>query len=173
MAIHANLTDPELHEPKGVASAASGTVYVANGSGSGAWLPQGTGLIIDLTTGVTGLLPATNNGYQRYVSPDQVITSAGALTLAHGLPSTPLGLKCVLVCQIGEGGYNPGDIVDPSMAQGGGGSRGVSIVPDGTNLNIRYGSQVGSCFYLVHKTTGTNFNITNANWLARFIAWIV
>ena len=34
---HSSLTDPYLHEPKGVASASTGKVYVANGSGSGAW----------------------------------------------------------------------------------------------------------------------------------------
>ena len=34
---HSVLTDPQLHEPKGVSTAASGKVYVANGSGSGAW----------------------------------------------------------------------------------------------------------------------------------------
>lgn len=34
---HSTLTDPYLHEPKGVASAGSGAVYVANGSGSGSW----------------------------------------------------------------------------------------------------------------------------------------
>lgn len=34
---HRNIADPEIHEPKGVASAASGTLYVANGSGSGTW----------------------------------------------------------------------------------------------------------------------------------------
>jgi hypothetical protein len=34
---HSNLTDPYLHEPKGVASATSGKVYVSDGSGSGDW----------------------------------------------------------------------------------------------------------------------------------------
>lgn len=34
---HSSLTDPYLHEPKGVAAASVGKVYVANGSGSGAW----------------------------------------------------------------------------------------------------------------------------------------
>lgn len=34
---HSALTDPNLHEPKGVSTAASGKVYVANGSGSGVW----------------------------------------------------------------------------------------------------------------------------------------
>lgn len=34
---HASLTGASLHEPKGVASAAANTVYVADGAGSGAW----------------------------------------------------------------------------------------------------------------------------------------
>lgn len=39
---HNAIPDNQLHEPKGVASASSGTVYKANGSGSGTWdLPAG------------------------------------------------------------------------------------------------------------------------------------
>lgn len=34
---HNTITDPNLHEPKGVAAAAINTVYVANGAGSGTW----------------------------------------------------------------------------------------------------------------------------------------
>lgn len=34
---HSTLTDPYLHEPKGVASAQSGSIYVADGAGSGLW----------------------------------------------------------------------------------------------------------------------------------------
>jgi hypothetical protein len=34
---HNLITDPDIHEPKGVATAASGKVYVSNGVGSGAW----------------------------------------------------------------------------------------------------------------------------------------
>lgn len=37
MALHATLPDSQLHEPKGVASATAGKVYVADGSGSGTW----------------------------------------------------------------------------------------------------------------------------------------
>jgi len=37
---HSTLTDPYLHEPKGAASAGAGTVYVANGSGSGSWVEK-------------------------------------------------------------------------------------------------------------------------------------
>lgn len=34
---HASLTGADLHEPKGIASANSGEVYVANGAGGGVW----------------------------------------------------------------------------------------------------------------------------------------
>lgn len=37
MATHASLTGADLHEPKGVASATSGQVYVADGAASGSW----------------------------------------------------------------------------------------------------------------------------------------
>lgn len=40
---HNTLTDPNLHEPKGVASAASGQMYTADGAGSGSWLYNPTG----------------------------------------------------------------------------------------------------------------------------------
>lgn len=34
---HADLTDPNIHEPKGASSAAAKTVYVSDGAGSGSW----------------------------------------------------------------------------------------------------------------------------------------
>ena len=34
---HSTLTDPYLHEPKGVSTASANEVYVANGTGAGAW----------------------------------------------------------------------------------------------------------------------------------------
>lgn len=37
---HSVLTDPNLHEPKGAATALAGAVYVATGSGSGTWTKQ-------------------------------------------------------------------------------------------------------------------------------------
>ena len=39
---HSTLTDPYLHEPKGVATASSGDVYVADGAGSGSWTAKET-----------------------------------------------------------------------------------------------------------------------------------
>jgi hypothetical protein len=34
---HDSITDPEIHEPKGVSTASSGQFYLADGVGSGAW----------------------------------------------------------------------------------------------------------------------------------------
>jgi len=50
---HASLTGSNLHEPKGVASATAGTVYIADGAGSGAWSSStsiATGMIADFVT---------------------------------------------------------------------------------------------------------------------------
>lgn len=46
MTVHANLTGADLHEPKGVAGAAAGRVYVSNGTGSGAWTDRYEGHLI-------------------------------------------------------------------------------------------------------------------------------
>lgn len=50
---HKNLTDPELHEPKGVSTASLGQVYVSDGSGSGSWddLPEVDPSDIELPVG--------------------------------------------------------------------------------------------------------------------------
>lgn len=34
---HVDITDPQIHEPKGASTASAGTVYVSDGTGSGAW----------------------------------------------------------------------------------------------------------------------------------------
>lgn len=34
---HSSLTDPNLHEPKGISTASANQLYLANGSGSGVW----------------------------------------------------------------------------------------------------------------------------------------
>jgi hypothetical protein len=39
---HSAITDPNIHEPKGISSAALGKIYRSNGSGSGTWVyPSG------------------------------------------------------------------------------------------------------------------------------------
>lgn len=50
---HNTITDPYLHEPKGIAAAATDLVYISNGTGSGAWkVPTHTlnSVIADVST---------------------------------------------------------------------------------------------------------------------------
>jgi hypothetical protein len=51
---HRNLTGDSLHEPKGAADANSGDVYVADGLGSGAWLPRYNGIVNINSFALTG-----------------------------------------------------------------------------------------------------------------------
>lgn len=56
--VHKNLTGSDLHEPKGADSALAGTVYVANGSGSGVWVPASS--VVTNTAFTTGDLKPTH-----------------------------------------------------------------------------------------------------------------
>lgn len=99
---HATLTGSELHEPKGADSAGLGTVYVADGAGSGSWSSIGTsaftGMIADFASPVapTGWLEldgsiistSTYSGLFAVMS----ITSSGTRTngnaVVTSIPST-------------------------------------------------------------------------------------
>lgn len=104
-----------------------------------------------------------------YDSSVQTITAAGALTLPHSLGTTPLIVQCLLKCTDagGEIGYAQNDYVFINTTSYDGGSSsantGVSIVPDATNLNIRFGAATPT-FYINNKTTGVLQNITNSKW---------
>lgn len=56
---HSAIADPNIHEPKGVAAASSGQVYIANGLGSGAWryLPHSHCYYDNIGTGTTYTAP--------------------------------------------------------------------------------------------------------------------
>jgi hypothetical protein len=65
---HQSISDPFIHEPKGVASAAAGQAYVADGAGSGAWTPVQRvayacmrGSSLDYTTGITDVYKVIND----------------------------------------------------------------------------------------------------------------
>lgn len=101
---HSTLTDPYLHEPKGVASAASGEVYIADGSASGAWtqLQRHVGGHItysttspyahSATTSDTPLDPTftivDNNGFSGVASPNAGLRYDGAETIHASLTFT-------------------------------------------------------------------------------------
>jgi microcystin-dependent protein len=100
---HSSLTGADLHEPKGVATAASGTAYIADGAGSGAWssiadaLSQ-TGMIADFGVPVvpTGWLECDGSAVSRTtyatlfaaVTIQQTGTRTNGSAIVTGLSST-------------------------------------------------------------------------------------
>lgn len=108
---------------------------------------------------------------ESYQSTDQTITAAGSLTLAHGLSATPQLVIARLKCTSAEHNYSVNDeVFTPVGSTNENNSRGVAVVPDGTNLNVRFGSNA-TTFQVLNKTTGAAANITNANWDIIFFAW--
>jgi len=145
------------------------------------------GLQIGSPTGAdkgSGTLNVSSNLYingakllfqEPYVSPDQTITFAGALTLPHSLSAAPTLVQVWLKCTSAEFNYSVGDEVLWGVNNSGGATtgRGVSVVPDGTNLNIRYGEGgSGKVFTILNKTTGVDADATAASWDAIFKAWV-
>ena len=101
-----------------------------------------------------------------FVSAEQTITAAGPLTIAHSLAEMPKIVQPRLINKTAELGYSIGDevVINPAgNPLGGAVARGLSIVPDATNLNIRFGSDA-STFSIINKTTGAQGNVVNANW---------
>lgn len=107
-----------------------------------------------------------------FESAEQTITVAGLLTLAHGFGVMPKAFQLLLVCKTAEDGFAVNDelLLGPAEATMSSGSRGISLVPDATNLNIRIGS-TASPFEYQHYATGANAAITIANWKIKARAW--
>lgn len=60
---HAALTGASLHEPKGVASADVGTVYVADGAGSGSWSTLSTNVLVGSVMDYAGTTVPPGSGW--------------------------------------------------------------------------------------------------------------
>lgn len=109
MAEHSTLTDPQLHEPKGVAGASAGTVYTATGSGSGNWASPIVGIYHPNTYALNVLIPNISSASSVFV-PSPVagnvtavyVTLYGALTGSNpvvtgkilGVPIGGLSITC-------------------------------------------------------------------------------
>lgn len=98
---HNTLTDPYLHEPKGISTALAGQIYVANGSGSGTWVENSRtfgGYLTfstsspyahSVTTSDTALNPSfsvsVNNGFTGLSSPNARVRYDGTETINASL----------------------------------------------------------------------------------------
>lgn len=155
-----------LTPTKGNLMAGNGTDWIARTVGT-----DGQVIVAD-SSQADGINYATRPFTESFVSADQTITSAGALTLAHGLSSSPKLVQLRLKCTSAENGYSLNDEVihDGLTSQSNAVSRGATCVVDATNLNIRFASNANA-FEILHKTTGARAALTNASWSAIFYAW--
>lgn len=107
---HSSLTGADLHEPKGVETANSEDVYVADGSGSGSW--KGQSLLLDLK------LTDISGPFDRYVPIPvacTVVQITTALSAAIGGSDLVLTFKNAAAASMGtitvtQSGSAPGDI---------------------------------------------------------------
>lgn len=149
---------------------------IAYGNGTSGLTAGDVQAAIDEVEGRIDVLEAgTGTAVTTFQSTQQTITSAGSLTLAHGLGAKPQLVTGVLQNLTAEANYSIGDeIMFPAYLGFAGGlaplSRGIAIVPDATNLNIRFGSSANAFDYL-NKTTGVLTALTNANWALVARAW--
>lgn len=125
--------------------------------------------LISVATGgaTTGILT------EAFTSAEQAIVEVGSLALTHSLSKIPYLIRPFLICKTAELGYSIGDEVAIDIGQSASSTTedyGMSVVPDATDINVRYGIS-SRVFLLLHKTTGVATVITLANWRLIIRAW--
>lgn len=107
-----------------------------------------------------------------YTSTAQTITSAGTLTLAHGLGVAPKTIQLSLVNVTTEGGWVTGDeVFVPSGVQPGTnvGVQAFVLNGDTTNIKVVFGAAASAITIL--SNAGGAVAITNANWTLKVRAF--
>jgi hypothetical protein len=116
----------------------------------------------------SGTIALTSDLSTVFLSSGQTITSAGSLTIAHGLTVEPDIIQVYLQCTTAERGYSIGDKVQINSMSGNANSatadnKGIAFVFDATNLVIRFGADT-NVFRILDKSTGMAENLINGNW---------
>ena len=140
-----------------------GRIKIATGAVPGEWDNAPTELFVGDT------IPSP-----QFISEEQTITAAGALTISHGLGASPSLIQLRLICKTANLNYSVDDevIINPASNDANStAARGISTVLDATNIDLRYGSNANT-FVVFDKTTGVANAITNANWKLIVRAWV-
>lgn len=152
---HVNITDPQIHEPKGASTASAGTVYLADGSGSGAWqvIPVTSlnwpAIQAEIQSDLDdGSLDVTGDLYLTAVIED--ISTAGSVILPIIDNCTVVGASVVL------GG--PITVADASISFKNSSGAGM-----GTPVTVPYASSAKGDQY-AFTATGNNV-ITGPSWI--------
>ena len=138
---HSSLTDPLIHEPKGVASASVGKVYVANGSGSGTWTSKETlhgetltGYIENISASSTVYVPIPFAGTISKVVTvlEAAISSANATLTVKNAAAASMGT--ITVAQSGSAAGDV-DTLSPSSNNTVAADSFITIASDGGSTN--------------------------------------
>lgn len=96
MPLHRDMTGDELHEPKGIETAADGTVYIADGSGSGTWEDRHSGIVslnqYSLTEKLTDISAPSNHVYFRVPVKSELVSFSVVLDGAVATANNTLTL---------------------------------------------------------------------------------
>jgi hypothetical protein len=87
---HSAIPDGQRHEPKGISTASSGQVYVANGAGSGEWTTPGR--VVQLTASLTPTLIGANTSVEQTFTVTGLQTSDKLLQVIKPTHTTNLGI---------------------------------------------------------------------------------
>lgn len=121
-------------------------------------------------TSVHGPIPSFSRFYE---SAQQLVTAAGALTLAHGLGVEPKLVQAHLVCVIADLGCAVGDklLFDLGMSDSAvRTNEGMALRIDATNIRVKFGSD-GFVFSGIRIGDGATIPATPANWRLVVRAW--
>ena len=88
---HSTLTGADLHEPKGVAAANADQIYIANGSGSGAWTNADNNIYLTLE------LDDVSTASSTFLASPCTGTISNIQTILHGAIS---GSDTVITCEL-------------------------------------------------------------------------
>jgi hypothetical protein len=108
-----------------------------------------------------------------FTSTNIAIVAGGSVVNAHSLGGMPtlIQIRAVEVNGAGSSGYSLNDeVILPFGSNERDDNSGISVVPDASNLNIRFGS-AAAVFYLPNKGTGATGSMTPADWKLIIRAW--
>lgn len=105
-----------------------------------------------------------------FTSAFQTVTSAGTLTIAHGLGRVPEFIQTILAFQNTAGGHTAGTQLFIGSSVTTNSNRGIRASADATNIYIGYGSDV-TVFEVINAATGAIVAIANADVRLIIRAW--
>jgi len=155
---HRNLTGDSLHEPKGVESATAGQVYVANGTGSGAWQDRLSGINNLNTLGLSGRIDSISDVSSAFF----VAPQKANLTKIYGVLSAAITTANSIITIYKNNIAQTPTLTVPFTGSGPGVSQSFAITPniavnEGDVLELRSdGGATGNAVYsLALKLTAT------------------